>query len=611
MRRLLIFTLTLLCAFHLHAQDITDNGSSFFNEGNTWIPSGDSQGGLNSYSLNKKSHSLPTQFFRVGTCDFEIISEEEQTIRIVRGDYSVNMEDGRTYAVIPSSVTYLGVDYTVVEIGEQSYMYCRANVITIPNTVKRISNEAFENCFDIEEIKLPEGLEFIGDRAFGSPFVHHEIHIPASVRYIGKAPFLLAGTTHLTVDAANPYYDSREGCNAIIETATDKLIQGCAYTVIPESVTSIGVNAFGCYDGLENISIPQSVRELCDSAFMWCYNLEKIELRNGLKSIGNRAFCMCPKLKSLIVPRSVDFIGINALYANNNVELSVENGNPYYDSREACNAVISTRNDSLIQGSNLSHIPSTVRQIGFNAFCGCLEIKDICLPEGLTAICDSAFTACYNLSKVELPSTLTLIGNYGFFNCAFSDIDLPEELEAIGSGAFAGCGNLKEMRIPESVKYIGPGAFKSCRSLQEVFLPSSLLTLSQELFVGCTKLKALVIPKNVTMIEKGALDGCESLDSIIILSTTPPDVATDMELLPEERYTTTILAVPKNSKIVYQSHKVWGKFKNIIENDHTTMVYPLTANSNNVNKYFDLSGRRLAAPPAKGMYIENGRKIMK
>lgn len=505
---------------------------------------------------------LIAQTFQVESCHFEIINAEEQTVRICHGNYADNLEDGSTFAVIPSSVTYQGVNYTVVEIGKRAYWYCRANVITIPNTIKRICDEAFMYCFDIEEINLSEGLEVIGDRAFGSTYVH-DIHIPASVRYLGKAPFMWAGNVTITVDAANPSYDSRQNCNAIIETATNTLIQGGAYTRIPESVTEIGVNAFGCYEGLESIDIPASVTTLCDSAFMWCYNLEKVELHDGLKSIGDKVFMTCPKLKELTIPKSVEHIGKNGIFANSNLILSVEEGNPFYDSREDCNAVIVSNNDSLIQGSNFSHIPATVKQIGNGAFLGCLGLKDICLPEGLTTVCDSAFHSCYNLSEVQLPGTLTSIGNYGFYYCAFSGIDLPEGLHTIGSYAFALCKNLKTIRLPGSI----------------------------------------------TMMKEATFNGCDALESITILAATPPEVASAKDFLPENKFVTTILTVPENSMVAYRNHEVWGRFKNIVE-CNPTAIHSLQKDNNKLSNShcFDLTGRRLTASPTKGVYIENGKK---
>jgi len=73
--------------------------------------------------------------------------------------------------------------------------------------------------------------------------------------------------TNISVDENNKVYDSRENCNAIIETACNELIAGCSATVIPNSVQKIGFNAFSHCSNLTNIVIPDSVREIKDKAF--------------------------------------------------------------------------------------------------------------------------------------------------------------------------------------------------------------------------------------------------------------------------------------------------------------------------------------------------------
>ena len=497
--------------------------------------------------------------FDVDGYGFKIISNSERTVCLVRDNEERKLDDGRIAVVIPSSVTYQGIDYTVVEIGKNVSVASMANIITLPNTIKRVCDEAYMYCAFLEEINLPEGLESIGSRAFGSSKVK-EIHIPASVRHMGSAPFIWADSTKITVDESNPYYDSREGCNAIIETETNKLIQGSAYTRIPESVTSIGVNAFGAQYGLRRMEIPSSVRVIRDSAFMWCNSLQEVRLHEGLQSIGDKAFMMCHKLEGLAIPKSVEHIGINGIFANSDMKLSVEEGNPFYDSREDCNAVIASQNDSLVQGSNLSRIPPSVKIIGDLSFGGCLDITSLRLPEGLTTIGNEAFSACYNLAELSLPSTLVRIGSRGFYYCAFSEITLSEGLESIGSYAFQFCRNLKQVRFPQTVKSIGEAVF----------------------------------------------DRCVALDSITVLATTPPEVATGQPMLPEEKYATTVLTVPEGCEEAYRKHEVWGRFKNIVERDLTAIHSPSAATKQQKVPY-DLSGRHLSARPTKGLYIEDGK----
>ena len=118
--------------------------------------------------------------------------------------------------------------------------------------------------------------------------------------------------TSILVAEDNSVYDSRENCNAIIKTATNTLIQGCQNTIIPNSVTSIGIGAFyGCF-GLTSITIPNSVTSIGDGAFFGCTGLTEIAIPNSVTSIGNSAFYYCYELTSVTIGNSVTSIGDRA-----------------------------------------------------------------------------------------------------------------------------------------------------------------------------------------------------------------------------------------------------------------------------------------------------------
>ncbi len=111
------------------------------------------------------------------------------------------------------------------------------------------------------------------------------IHIPESVTAIGdKAFYGCIALTAITVDKNNRHYDSRENCNAIIETKRNTLIAGCSKTIIPESVTSIGKGAFRECEALMSIHIPESVTSIGDWAFDVCDALKSIYIPVGTRS---------------------------------------------------------------------------------------------------------------------------------------------------------------------------------------------------------------------------------------------------------------------------------------------------------------------------------------
>ena len=121
-----------------------------------------------------------------------------------------------------------------------------------------------------------------------------DIFIPASVNKIEKDAFSgCSDLEFISVSGDNKAYDSRDNCNAIIETASNKLIIGCKGTVIPNSVTSIGDHAFAhCYK-LEKMLVPDSVKDMGEGAFRYCKKLKEIVLPNTLSIIRKEAFYSC------------------------------------------------------------------------------------------------------------------------------------------------------------------------------------------------------------------------------------------------------------------------------------------------------------------------------
>ncbi|MBP3744572.1 MAG: leucine-rich repeat domain-containing protein, partial [Prevotella sp.] len=134
--------------------------------------------------------------------------------------------------------------------------------------------------------------------------------IPNSVTAIGSWAFNgCSGLTSIVVEKGNTTFDSRNNCNAIIETASNTLIQGCNTTVIPNNVESIGGNAFYGCSGLTSIEIPNSVTSIGDRTFAHCSGLTSLTIPNSVTSIGSNAFQDCSGLTSVTIPSSVTSIG--------------------------------------------------------------------------------------------------------------------------------------------------------------------------------------------------------------------------------------------------------------------------------------------------------------
>ncbi len=368
---------------------------------------------------------------------------------------------------IPATVTYDGTTYSVTAIGEGAFLSCtRLTSVDIPNSVTAIGDYAFEECTGLTSIDIPNSVTAIGRQAFmdcteltsidipnsvtaissyafyntawydnqpdglvyagmvaykykgtmpsGTNMTLKEgslgiavcafmectgltsIVIPNSVTEIGVLAFMdCPGLTSLVVESGNPRYDSRNNCNAIIETASNALIAGCKNTIIPNSVTEIGYGAFKNCTALTSIDIPNSVTKIGEIAFEGCDGLTGIVIPNSVTEIGVEAFDWCPGLTSLVV----------------------ESGNTRYDSRNNCNAIIETASNALIAGCKNTIIPNSVTTIGDYAFYGCEGLISIVIPNSVTEIGYGAFEYCTGLTSIVIPNSVTSIGDGAFCNC--------------------------------------------------------------------------------------------------------------------------------------------------------------------------------------------------
>ncbi|MGN0238856.1 MAG: leucine-rich repeat protein [Paludibacteraceae bacterium] len=521
--------------------------------------------------------------FQVGDLFYNITGNK--TVEVTSIEKYSPSYSGMTSMTIPSSVSYDGTTYNVTSIGEyafyfsvdltsitipnsvtsiggSAFTYCTGlTSITIPNSVTSIGNLAFSNCSSLTSITIPNSVTSIGYFAFEDCSSLTSITIPNSITSIGGSAFSgCDGLVSIVVETGNAFYDSRNNCNAIIETSSNTLIAGCSTTIIPNTISNIGWGAFNGCSGLTSITIPNSVTSIGDYAFNGCSGLTSITIPNSVTSIGSSAFSGCSGLTSITIPNSVTSIGNYAFSrCDGLVSIVVETGNAFYDSRNNCNAIIETSSNTLIAGCSTTIIPNTISNIGWGAFSGCDGLTTITIPNSVTSIGSSAFYGCDGLTSITIPNSVTSIGSLAFGECDnLISITIPNSVISIGE--FALSTTPWYWNLPDGIVYINDVLYSykgtmpqnSSRTIRQ-----GTVSISPYAFISCSGLTSIVIPNSVTSVGIHAFWGCDNLSSITCYANTPP--ICDLSLGKDN----VIVYVPCGSKHLYQADAVWGQVMSI------------------------------------------------
>ena len=377
--------------------------------------------------------------------------------------------------------------------------------------------------------------------------------------WVGELQFTTIDDTTVKLSKADPV----SGDVVIPATVTN---EGVEYTVV-----EIAANTFRSKT-IDSVTIPGTVKTVGASAFQMC-RLKKAVIEEGFTTLGYSMFGSCGQLAEVSLPSTLTCLGDEGPFS---------------------------------AGS---------------AFNGCVNLKEITIPAGVTEIPNMTFNGCMALANVTIAGDITSIGEQAFNNCnaLASDLSFPK-LTSLGSNAFGYCRAMKRIELGGTPENVTGEAFYGCEGLTDVVLGEGIKSIGSRAFNNCYSLTEITLPASMTSVAANAYAGCDKIANVYCYATVPP-TGSDNSFV-STVYPTAILHVPEEAIDTYKKADIWKNFATIvsltdsgvgsIENDTPLTLVDGAVASRLPMKIYDAKGVLLADVAAgtfrldtlgRGMYI--------
>lgn len=419
------------------------------------------------------------------------------------GGNAFSYKENLLKVTLPESCTSIG-DYSfaycsklvdinldkVTAIGRYAFSGCGFKSVTIPGTVKNVSEGAYAACFYISSVTVSEGVESLGNNCFRDCYSVKEVSLSSTLSVLGTYCFSSTAIQSIT---------------------------------LPEGITEIPAMCFNNCGSLTTINMPSTLKAIGQSAFVQCWSLTGVTLPEGIETLGELCF-QSTGLQAIHLPASVKDIREWVHYTDDNGTEYIFNSHAFFNLSSLKEITVDSENENytVYNGalyskdySRLIIFPSASEQTKFEAH------------EKTELIMERAFQYDWKIKEVVLNEGLEEISHYAFSGCgSLETVNIPSTVKSLGGGAFMGCSKVKEFVLPDTLEVIGgelvnDGTFENCESAESINIPKNIKSIYGGVFRGCKSLKSLWIPKTVTALPDGFIDGCDSLETIEVEEGNP------------------------------------------------------------------------------------------